>query len=172
MSINERLLHVFRREIIKQCEYAITAYEDIHRSLQEENEKRLWYSSQAFLIASANISKLLWPDSQHTEFPDFRLILRQSLGLTDASPIRSRVFRNHFEHFDERLEKWIKTSKRHNLADSNIGVVIKGFEPNEYLRNFDIVSLSITFQGDTYKIQPIVDEIMEIYRRVKEANTR
>jgi len=32
---------------------------------------------------------------------------------------RQLNFRNHFEHFDERLEEWAKSSERHDVLDHN-----------------------------------------------------
>ena len=99
--------------------------------------------------------------------------LRKSLGIEDNSPIQPRNFRNHFEHFDERLEKWATSSKRHNFVDSNIGSsnMIVGIDPEDFLRNFEPTSRTLTFRGDKYELKPIIEVIYELYPKVStEAN--
>jgi hypothetical protein len=74
--------------------------------------------------------------------------------------------RNHFEHFDERMEKWNKTSVHHNFADKLIGPthMILGFEQGDYFRHFDTSKGAIRFNGEEYLIQPIVDELVKVHK--------
>ena len=46
--------------------------------------------------------------------------LRAMLGVDEVSPQSSRKFRNHFEHFDERLEAWAAEDHAF-LYDCNVG---------------------------------------------------
>jgi hypothetical protein len=125
---------------------------------------RLWYSVQSLLIAAGNISKLLWPSQFAAQRGEE---LRTSLGVHDSSPLRPRVFRNHFEHFDERLEQWATSSDRRNFADSNVGPtgMISGLDPADYLRNFDTSKHAVTFRGDSYLLKPVVDALRELHER-------
>ena len=117
---------------------------------------RLWYSVQAFLAAAGNVSKLLWGSNRSSA--ERRIELRASLSVSDDSPLRPRIFRNHFEHFDERLEQWATSSKRHNFADSNVGPpnMIVGIDPEDFLRNFDTENFAVTFRGDVYHFRPVL----------------
>jgi len=55
-------------------------------------------------------------------------------------------FRNHFEHFDERLEEWAKSSERHNFVDSNIGPpnMIDGIDPKDYSYPIIFYNISVS----------------------------
>jgi hypothetical protein len=87
--------------------------------------------------------------------------LRSSLKIKDSS-LKSREFRNNFEHFDERLEEWINSSQSHNFIDSNLGPLPEGFETTDCHRNFDDTTYTLTFRGESYELMPILKEIKAI----------
>jgi hypothetical protein len=118
------------------------------------------------LVAVGNISKIFWPINQKYGMRGEEL--RKSLGIEDNSPIQPRNFRNHFEHFDERLEKWAKSSERHNFVDSSIlpPNMIAGIEPKDFLRIFNPKTWTLTFRGDKYELKPIIKAIYELYPKV------
>lgn len=164
------VLRIFQREIERQCKFAIIAVEQIKTGLTDNNSDLAWYAIQNFLIAVGNISKIFWPKQKYEKRGEE---LRKSLGIEDNSPIQPRKFRNRFEHFDERLEKWATSSKRHNFIDSNIGSsnTIVGIDTEDFLRNFDPTSWILTFRGDRYDLKPIIEVIYELYPKVStEAN--
>ncbi len=159
------ILRIFQREVERQCRFALIAVQDLNKKLQTTEMDRIWYSVQAFLVAAGNISKLLWP--RKPLLPQRGAELRASLFVDDDSPLKPRTFRNHFEHFDERLEKWATSSERHNFADSNVGPLgaIGGLEPGDFLRNFDITDFAVTFRGDVYHLQPLTNAIHNLWQK-------
>jgi hypothetical protein len=162
------LLNIFQMEINRQCKFSIIAIEQIEEGLANNDSDLIWYSIQNLLVAVANISKIFWPPKN----PEKRKKLRESLNIQDNSPLKSRDFRNSFEHFDERLERWAKSSKRHNFIDSNLGSsnMIKGIDQEDYLRNFNPENWVLTFRGDKYELEPIKNAINELYTEVKKNN--
>lgn len=159
------ILRIFQREVERQCKFALIAVQDLNQALQTNDKDRIWYSIQAFLVAAGNISKLLWPP--RPLLPERGVELRSSLSVSDDSPLEPRTFRNHFEHFDERLERWATSSERHNFADSNVGPLsmIVGLEPGDFLRNFDTTNFAVTFRGDIYHLQPVANAILDLWQR-------
>ena len=169
--MDKSILRIFQREIERQCRFAIIAVQDLQKALQAPDMNRVWYSIQSFLVAAGNVSKLLWPSSAH--IPDRAKELRNSLGVNDSSPLAPRNFRNHFEHFDERLEDWATSSKRKNFVDSNVvpSGMISEIDPGDYLRNFDTTKNAVTFRGDEYNLKPMVDAIIKLHGKASiEAN--
>jgi len=165
------VLRIFQREIERQCKFAIIAIEQIKAGLANNNLDLVWYAIQSFLVAVGNISKIFWPPNHIYDTRGEEL--RKSLDIKDDSPIKQRTFRNHFEHFDERLEKWATSSKRHNFVDSNIGPhnMVEGVDPEDILRNFDPICWTLTFGGNKYELKPIIEAIYELYSKVAaEAN--
>lgn len=164
--MEKMVFRIFQNEIQKQCEYAINSAMYMNDSLndlqKEHSGEQLWYFAQNFLTSTANVSKLLWGSKE--EIKGSRKPLRDSLQISDQSLVKSRAMRNHFEHYDERIESWASSSQRRNYVDSNIGPrnMIGGIDPSDFLRNFDTDLMAITFKGDTYEIQPIIDELVEL----------
>lgn len=155
---------IFVREVERQCKFGLIATDDLRVALETADMDRIWYSVQAILVAVGNLSKILWPAAPSEERGR---VLRESLGVTDDSVLAPRTFRNHFEHFDERLDRWATSSQHRNLADSNVGPpnMIQGIEPQDFLRNFDNQNFAVTFRGDTYSLAPIVDAVRELHLR-------
>jgi len=158
------ILRIFQREVERQCKFALIALQDLNHALETTNMDRIWYSVQAFLVAAGDVSKLLWPTNPL--LPTRGEELRVSLAVPDSSPLAPRNFRNHFEHFDERLEQWATSSSRHIFVDSNTGPsnMIVGIDPADYLRNLDTTKHAITFRGDVYPLDPIAAAIGDLWQ--------
>jgi len=137
---------------------------------------RFWYSVQSLLMAAANVSKLLWPSYRKGEnlVPNRGEVLRKSLAIDDEhSPLSKRTLRDHFEHYDARLEHWAATSEKRNLHD--LGVTSFGSaspsadsaqagisDPGDQMRSFNADSNTITFRGEVHHLQPIVDALADV----------
>lgn len=169
--MNDMELRIFQSEVKKQCEFALTSIAYINDSLsnlEKDNAgNQLWLFVQNFLVSTANVSKLLWGSKKQVS--ESRKPLRDSLGVEENSLIKSRELRNHFEHFDERIESWATSSKRKNFVDSNIGPsnFIVGVDLEDFLRNFDTDAMAVTFKGDTFELQPIVDELVDLRKKAE-----
>jgi hypothetical protein len=165
--VETRVLRILCCEVEQQCIFAITAVNDLKQALSMldvTRVTRVWYSVQAFLVAVGNLSKLLWGcDGQRCEQ---RAELRNMLSVDEGSPLESRTFRNHFEHFDERIEKWAESSRRGNFYDSNIGplTMFPDVEPSDCLRHFDPQDFKLFFRGDEYEFGPVVDAVYDLHQ--------
>ena len=163
--MDNMLLRIFHTEVKRQARFGLIAASDLDAALSSRDMDRLWYSVQSLLIAAGNLSKLFWPSqsSARKRGED----LRTSLAVPDPSPLEPRSFRNHFEHFDERLEQWATSSQRRNFADSNVGPtgMISGLDPRDYLRNFDTDKYAVTFRGDTYLLKPVVGALRALHEK-------
>jgi len=161
--MEKMLLRIFQREVERQTRFALMAFSDLEAALKMGDIDRIWYAVQGFLVAAGNVSKLLWPS--RPSVPNRGEELRLSLDVPDDSILAPRTFRNHFEHFDERLEQWAASSQRKNFVDSNVGPtgMISGLEPGDYLRNLDTTRHAVTFRGDTYLLKPLVEALSNLY---------
>jgi len=155
-------LQAFIYEVQHQCKFADLAFQDIVNALHKGTTDRIFLAAHTFLVAVGNISKLLWPTKESCEARGHEL--RELLQVSDDCVLESRAFRNHFEHFDERLDKWANSSKRKNFVDSNIGPPesISGLDPEDWMRNLDPTSLTLTFHGDSYHIPEIMEALKPI----------
>lgn len=153
-------------EVARQSDFAGIAFTDLVQALNQGQFDRVWYSIQGLLGAAGNISKLFWPVQKY-ELRGRQL--RNALEINDDSPLQPRTFRNHFEHFDERLTDWATSPTRGAFVDSNIGPsnMIGGIDPASFMRNFDTSRFAVTYRGDTYELKPIMLEIRTIGDRAK-----
>jgi len=163
--MEKMVLKIFQREIERQCKFAIIAVEQTKTELANDNSDLdlVWYAIQNYLVAVANISKFLWPPKP--KYQKGREELRKSLGIKNDSPIKPRGGRNVFEHFDEKLEKWATSSKRHCFIDSNIGPLnaIAGINQQNLIRHFDPTTWTFIFRGDKHELKPMIEAIYDLY---------
>jgi hypothetical protein len=157
------LLRLFEREVERHCRYLLVAAHAMQNALAAQDVGGFFMAAQTFVTAGANISKALWGSGgSRTEH---RAPLRRSLGVDDNSCLRPTRFRNHLEHYDERLETWWKTSANHNIAEDNImpaGAIV-GIEPSETFRGFDPTTGELTFWGERLSVPTIVAEAKRIH---------
>jgi hypothetical protein len=69
--------------------------------------------------------------------------------------------RNHFEHYDERLDEWwAKSPDHHNIADMNVMPVgsLPNFDELSMFRQLDPTTMEVVFWGDKFNIAEIVAE--------------
>lgn len=174
VSRDDHVLHVFKLEVWQQCRFALMAAEDIKDRLAAENVdvERVFQSLHAFLAAGANISKLLDGERETRER------LRAEVGATEDALERMKKLRNHFEHYDERLEAWAKRDPDPNFADMNLTAPFGGISgldaSRSVLRNFEPATWVATFGDEEFDLKPALGAIEEIavVRHLEEIRTR
>lgn len=168
-------LRHFQYEIENQCKFALDAYSEIKRPYQGSG--RIFYSLQAFLVACGNISKIMWPqlpkkdEKRKQELIVHGETVRRSLSVNENSPLANRDLRNHFEHFDERIESWYRDNKGRIFIDGFMGSrsrIQRSVEANnaKLLRHFDPETEVAVFLDETYDLKPVISEIKHIFEKV------
>lgn len=157
--MDPHLRRVFLLEVRQQAALGIKAATLIGESVNSDSE-RLWLGITALVNASANISKILWPDKKRT-----RQELIDVLVVEEASPLTDRRLRNHFEHIDHRIEQWWATSSRRNIVDTLVGSrdSVSGIDPGDFFRSYDPETNHVRFQHDAFDLQALVDELERVF---------
>jgi hypothetical protein len=167
-------------EIKRNCDLALLAHKDILKYLgsmkpgDKETLDRFWLSVESFLITVANTSKILWPSPPigsdlPTEVSSRRESLRGLLSVDDSSPLKHKKFRNHFEHYDFRIEKYAKDYENLTIIDSNIGPIDSVFSGanNVIMRHFDTDKFVLRFRDEEYSINQIVTAVNDLLEKTK-----
>jgi hypothetical protein len=157
------LLRVFQRQIHLQCQAVLVAAHDLESSMVTRDMPRMWIAVQALLGAAANISKALW--GQGGKLAEPRQTLRESLGVKDDSPLKEVVFRNHFEHYDERLDRWWDESPNHNHLDMSVisgENAIVGLADGDMFRVLDPEHGEIVFWGERFNLGHLIQEAQRL----------
>ena len=172
------VLGIFVEEIINQCEFALMSWEYLQECLMKIGDNNLYGNNriflhiQAFLVAVANISKILFPNKK---FASRGEELRKVLQVPENSPVENKKFRNDFEHYDERIESWAISSERKIISDMNISYngfsAISNLDPTDCMRNLDILgdreNLTLTFHGESNNLTITMHAVKELHERAK-----
>lgn len=167
-------------EIQRNCDLALLSHKDTLKYLgsikpgDKETLDRFWLSIESFLITVANISKILWPSPPigselPTEVSSRREALRALLSVDDSSLLKQKKFRNHFEHYDFRIEKYAKDYENTTIVDSNIGPIdsVVSGRNSVIMRHFDTDKFVLRFRDEEYSINQVVTAVHELLDKTK-----
>lgn len=158
---------LFLGEIEFQVQCAAKAAERLAAREARGDHIEIWSAIQSVLIAAANVSKILWPTRQ--EFVPRGAMMRELLGIDDNNPLSNRRFRNHFEHYDERIEEWLATVHSASYVDQVFGPPsgFLGQFPQNVNRGYDPSTLALTFRGETMDLASILKALDAIRQQCR-----
>ena len=151
-------------EIVTQSKFAERAADRLAKST---DSVEVWGSIQSILVAAANVSKILWPVGK--PYMARGKYLRQLLGVDDNNLLSDRTFRNHFEHYDERIEDWFDNNSSAVYMDSRIDP----FEPTPWSlpqfshRSYNPVRQTLTFRNESIDLAAVLSALAEIREKCR-----
>ena len=147
---------IYLGEIQTQITFAKRAFEEYLRALAVSDVPSVFYHAHHFLIHATNIDKLIDVDAR-----SFRGQYLESLFSGKTVDLKQfRRLRNHLEHFDERLDMWVKNFSGQAFFDMNIITGAKGFPTKAFLRAMD--GHIFRFHGEEYDLQALRSEVEKI----------
>jgi hypothetical protein len=161
-------------ELASQCRGAVAAVERMNIVLRSGGlALDFFHHAQAFVNHAGAVSRILWPpfirDAARRAGAEARAQhLRNVLTIIIPHPLEDRTLRNHLEHFDERLDEWATSTTSFNYVDLNIAPVgaISAGPPEQYFRQFDPTTNTLSFRGDSFDLQAIATAIESVGRAV------
>ncbi len=152
---------VYRKEVKIQIEFAKRAYQELLRARDGNDTAGVFYHGHHFLIHAINIGKII-----HVKPDSFRSSYVKDLVKNSKADLKwFRSLRNHLEHFDERLDIWIKDHEGSAFFDMNIITNAKGFPKKAFLRALD--GDEFRFYGEAYNLAELLLEIEKVERALK-----
>jgi len=94
--------------------------------------------------------------------------LRARVSVTEDSCLKPKHFRNHFEHYDERIQEWFDSSRPAGFADFCIGWDDSfggGLGQPHFMRNFNPHTQTLYFRGERYEFPPVVVALRQLRER-------
>lgn len=158
---------VFLAEIVLQSKIAERAADRLPKSPSGFDQIEVWCSIQSILVSAGNVSKILWPSNSRKVRGEQ---LRRLLDIDENNILANRKFRNHFEHYDERIETWFKESKSNVYRDLSLSPFKpswRGSLPENSHRAFDQVKRIVTFRGETLDLNEILNALLDIQSKCK-----
>ena len=158
---------VFISEVVKQAKIAKRASERLTATRDGFDEVEVWCSIQSILVAAGNISKMLWPVRKGSIARGERL--RMLLSVDDQNLLSDRKLRNHFEHYDERIEDWFEKSNSAVYRDSYVDPFkpIWGGDASNIHRLYNPLTEVLTFRGESMDLAAILRELDDIMNKCR-----
>jgi hypothetical protein len=160
-------LRIFQGQIELQCLAIFEAATTMNNALAQGDSNSFWIAVQNLLNGAANIAKVCWGGGG--KFAKERLAVRRSVHITSRSPLKNVAMRNNFEHLDERIDDWWRSSPQHIHVDRNIGpwgrtvVIVPKPDAKSMFRHYDPQTTNLIFWGECFNIQRLVSEVDRIY---------
>lgn len=153
---------VFIAEIVMQAKIAKRAAERLQVTTDHFNEIEVWGAIQSILIAAGNVSKILWPSRKSSVARG--KALRMLLNVDNRNLLSDRKFRNHFEHYDERIEDWFEENRSAVYMDPSIDSFksIWGSNPANCHRTYNPLTQTLTFRGESVDLAALLNVLEEI----------
>ena len=156
---------IYLREVRQHAKYIKLAKSQLERALEQTDagvDDGVFMSLQTLLSSAAMLSKLFWPPGDKVP-PARGPHLRELLGVGEESPLRNRRLRDHFEHYDERIDAYAASGQRIHI-DRNVGPAdMFGAIPSEMIhRHYDPLTEVVSFRGDEFNIGPLVEAAAQL----------
>src|SRR5436189_6376729 len=158
---------VFLGEIEYQSQFAARAAEHLQTCADNFDPIDIWSAVQSILIAAGNVSKILWPPRSRSA--PRGAMLRALLDIDENNAISDRNFRNHFEHYDERIEDWLSSTHSVTYTDPILGSppgFLRDFPENAH-RGYNPATQTLSFRGDSTNLGAILRALDEIRQRCR-----
>ncbi|MDZ4183909.1 MAG: hypothetical protein U1D97_02885 [Desulfuromonadales bacterium] len=157
---------------------AITSFERLIAQSEANEEMKLSQSHfldevQNIIQQGAAISRYFWPSRnkdgiKNRIFDSRARFLRDYFDVGDSSPLKDRRVRNAIEHFDERLDLYLQTPISGNFFPNYIGDKPKTDRViYKFFRAFFTDTQEFEILGESFPIQPLIDEIFRINECVR-----
>lgn len=118
-------------------------------------------SVQNLVFRAAAISRYFWPTGKQFESRGDRL--RAAFEVKEDSPLRNRDLRNAAEHFDERLDTYLKTGIAGYVIPEWFGPLQEREEPTHYFRAYFINTGCLRILDQEFFVPPIANEVVRVH---------
>lgn len=155
-------------EIGLQSKIALRAAERLWATHDNFDHTETWCSIQSILVAAGNVSKILWPNVKYKIRGEK---LRRFLKVENDNPLCSRTFRNHFEHYDERIEEWFEGKSGGVYVDlamnPHLNNGIFGHFPRFIHRGYNSFNNTVVFRDEILDLNEVLRALEEILENSK-----
>ncbi len=154
---------IYLQEAKAKADFAKRSFSAFRDAERRSSLFDVFFHLHHFLVHATNIDRIL--DTQPGSDRHAILDGRVDLSSVDLKPFRR--LRNHLEHFDERLDRWVRDFDGQALFDMNIITGGKGFPAKAFLRALD--GDIFRFHGESYDMVELYSAVVEIDRRLTTA---
>lgn len=155
-------------EIALQTKIAQRAAERLQATHDNFDHVETWCSIQSILVAAGNVSKILWPNEKYKIRGER---LRHLLKVEKDNPLSNRKFRNHFEHYDERIEEYFENNSQGVYIDLAMNPSLRSGifndPPLNSHRGYNSFNNSLVFRNQTLYLDEVLSALGNILNNCK-----
>ncbi len=151
---------IYVQEARTQIDFAERSWVAFLDAEKRSSVEEIFLSLQHFLGHAAIVHRILCP--RESSKREQVLSSRLDLCGIDIEPFRK--LRNHLEHFDERLDKWVAKYQGEPFFDMNIVTETRGFPKVAFLRALD--GHIYKFHGEDYDLEQLHRALLTIRQRL------
>jgi hypothetical protein len=167
----------FIGELEYQCEFGLRAFGEMQQAYASNHENpALIALAHVLLVFANNVGKILSPSKGASrEVRDRAKRLGKTLGLQGADFEQIRRARNYFEHFDERIERYLGSHDGlliHRKVLDHQPTTVELDDGRTYAPSFlqflNTTTMELTLYDQTFDISEIIKLLQSIQIKAKE----
>lgn len=173
--MDEFLERIYLEQAKHECEACFAAIEMFNAALADRNKDDPFARAMELVHRAAAVSRIFWPPGSRNKHARQRSqrradALRKSLQIPDKHSVQARTLRDHFEHFDERLDDWAERSKNRNIVGKLLGprnaIGGNAIQDSDIIHHYDPATKIYAFRGEKFDIQELATGLDDIYKRI------
>ncbi len=127
---------------------------------------------QNIVQQAAALSRYFWPMTKgNSRYESRAQQLRMAYSVTDQSPLKDRGLRNQIEHFDEKLDDYLKDGIVGYILPEYVGPSLeRDGAPGHLFRAYYLDEGMFEVLGKQYQVQPIADEVLRLHNLLSSAS--
>ncbi|QSW88042.1 hypothetical protein J0383_17430 [Flavobacterium endoglycinae] len=121
------------------------------------------------------ISRFFWPPSSDAYHKRRGEKLREVYHISDSSILKNRDMRNLMEHFDEKLDDFLRKNRIYKVMKKYVGPITYVDDDRTFFRAYFYDKQIFKMLNVEYEIKPIIAEVRRIHEillRQKESSGR
>jgi hypothetical protein len=160
----------YLESIVYAAERALSAFERFDEAYARGDQDNLAVANvQEALTHIGELSRIFWPSRDNGISSDRGEKLRLAFSLGDDSPLKNRSLRDTLEHFDERLDIYLKQFPVGQIIPSSIVEMISAVpKPVRAFRLLDPHSSTFVVLDEVYEFGSLCESTKAILQKARE----
>ncbi len=129
-----------------------------------KNDNTILDLLQNIILNVGGISRFFWPPSKDVYHKSRGEKLREVYHVSDSSILKNRDMRNVMEHFDEKLDDFLRKNEIYKVMQKYVGPLSYVDDNRTFFRAYFYDKQIFKMLNVEYEIKPIVDEIRRIHQ--------
>ena len=127
-------------------------------------KEKLFEQLQLIIHNAASLSKYLWPIRNNSIHKKRGMAIKVALQTDDTSALKSKNLRDGLEHFDEKLDKYLRDNQVGEFIHQDVRTEIPVSDiPLHIFKGFYINPRCFVLLGVQYELLPIIAEVERIH---------